>query len=397
MDSLSDKLNQRRMLLWQYRCLRMMGVAPYKYSNGRYYTHQVFRGLSIAVQITLAALVLGFNFCPGQHENTNNTQLETPDVYASIKNYWACGAHVVLIVVVWHFLTSSKEVVIIVRTIMKIKTTVLPISWPPYAMVIICCLDLSFAFYKHYQEHVNKLYFVLSFLVAHFIFIAYVLISIFLFTIMEIVTSDIEYFVKSLCSIKFTSMRCMSNSNVRPINGTIHETDKMTKRFGIIDGNSMYNKIQSKAKKGFGQNTESSMPHKFGDTIEFCLIAELDIVRKVLIQLRHTVSRVHKAFSVAALGVVIYEQVDLFFLILYGMFENTTSDSVGRAIFFSLPAAFQLWLVLNSQTAYVKMCEESKHRVRKLAAEVGRMGPQFSQEAWQIRSIHAELKRMPRF
>ncbi|KAA0192637.1 Gustatory receptor 66, partial [Hyalella azteca] len=378
--------DQRTLLLWQFRLLRMIETAPYKFFNAKYVTSHVYTGLSAALQISMTIITFASIFPIGKPASS--------DVYDVVRKYWGPIEKIVTTTIMWHFLASAKPMVIIINNLMRTKSLRMPVSVFVHLMIFMLIVDLGYSFRTRYEEPGDKIVNIFNFIIGHTNFLA-TSVGLFLHTVMKIVTFEIDNSIKTFCSIKFSNLNTIKNDSLfravkifqsKKVDQTSKFSHDIKEPSTIID-----------TKPSPCHESEDIAMSSTAREFEISAIKNIDNIRKELMKLRHTVRRVHKAFSVAALEVLTYEQVELLFLILYGMYEENSTSSAWQAVLFTLPAAFTLCLVLNSQTEYRNVCEEGVHRVKKLKTEVGRMGPRHAHKVWQLRGIQAELERMPRF
>ncbi|KAA0203421.1 Gustatory receptor 46 [Hyalella azteca] len=123
----------------------------------------------------------------------------------------------------------------------------------------------------------------------------------------------------------------------------------------------------------------------------------LATVRIRVMKIRRVVKDTQKAFSGVVLGAIVFDQYELVLAVLFALVDTRSHNTTLNAVFFTFPTILQLYLILDCQTEYLKVCEERVQRVRKLTAAAGRLEQQKSEMVWQLRGIKAELKSMPRF
>ncbi|KAA0185372.1 Gustatory receptor 72 [Hyalella azteca] len=383
-------MDQRTLLKFLLRLLRILGTIPYQLSNDKFVISQVYMGLSVATQLLRTIFYGLFNFPSAEMTSSN--------FYVTVLKFWPPVLSAVLMTVIWIFLAHTRVVMIIIKNVMNSNTQYIPVGISTYSMVAIFILDFIIAFHSGFSWPGDKVLMVFRFINNHTGFLALVSVTLLLHTAMNIVTSEINNLQRTLFLRRFSKCYRESKIVVRSASKIFPKTDKFktTSLFPTLDLAMTTTENEVSTIKVAEKVLMSSRPNEF-EKPEASATSRLENVRKELKTLRQTVSCTHKSFSAVALGVLVYEQLELLALALHGMYGDTKSCSAWQALFFSLKAVYQLCFIVDSQTDYRTACEEGVHRVKRLIAEVERLGPKHADEVWQLRGIQAELERMPRF
>ncbi|KAA0185369.1 Gustatory receptor 55, partial [Hyalella azteca] len=330
------KMDQRTLLKFLLRLLTILGVIPYQLCNDKFVISQVYMGLSVATQL-LRAIFYGLSKFP-------SAEMASSNFYVAVMKFWPPVVSVVLMTVMWILLTHTRVVLIIVHNLTNSNTQYIPVGISTYSMVVLFILDFIIAIHVVFSLPGDEVLRAFHFINNHTGFLAFISVTLLLHKAMNIVTSEINNLLNMLRLRPFSK-----RSRERKI--VEHSASKTTSQLPTLDLALTTKENEVNTKKVVEKVLMSSRPNGF-EKPETSATSRLENVRKELKTLRQTVSCTHKSFSAAALGVLVYEQVELLALALHGMYGDTKSGSVWQALFFSLPAVYQLWLVVDSQTDY---------------------------------------------
>ncbi|KAA0203423.1 Gustatory receptor 42 [Hyalella azteca] len=339
------KYGMQRMLLWSFLILRSLGLAPYVNVNGRCKKSQVYMGIGIAIQTVVFS-----SAAYGLIEMINIFPVMKSEVYTMALWLYAPFYNGMMMLVSFHFITSSAHVVRIVRYLNGSSTSPKSVSKSQYilaALIVIttCQLLYSAAMSKYASKKLMHSLLVTS--GQTLIQLCYLGLPFILYSLMKLLAVELR---------QSTSLFLIQKHN----------------RF-------------SDTHKYLAKRTEE--------------LAEPDLanVRISVMKIRRAAIATHKAFSGVVLGAIVFGQYQVVLAVLFALLNRSRGNSAVTALFFTFPTALQLYLLLDSQTEYLKVCEERVKRVRKLTAAAGQMGPQNWKAVWQLHAIKAELKSMPRF
>ncbi|KAA0203422.1 Gustatory receptor 4, partial [Hyalella azteca] len=333
----------KSMLLWSLRLMRALGLAPYKCNNGNCVKSQVRLGFSISMQnlifISVACRIT---------DVVNGYSKNKSDVYFMIRDLYGLFYYGMMMLISFHFLTSSAHVVRIVRYLNDSSTSPKSVSRSQYIsaglIVITVCQQIYRSSMDHYAVSMSK--FILG-CASNLIYISYLGLPFIFHSLIKLFTLDLRQSTSHIIYWK---------------NNTCFEAQQ----------------FQDDANEDFVER-------------------DLANIWINLIRIRRVITETQKAFSGVVLGVIAIDQYQLVLAVLFASYDTISQNSVISSLFYTFPTALQLYLILDSQTEYLKVCEEGVKRVTRLTAAAGCTGTQNWKTVWQLRGIKAGLKSMPRF
>ncbi|KAA0185370.1 Gustatory receptor 54, partial [Hyalella azteca] len=218
-------------------------------------------------------------------------------IYESLKMCWDPVISSVTALVSWHVLISSTKLLKIVRAFNQHKLIPLSLRWSGIIFVITQLMVSCGAAYVNYAllgPTLQLIIYLFRLLIARFTSIILVLI---LDIIMKILAADLKHILASSLSPE-----CFK----------------------------------------FDRKEDSRKPFSW----------DLEKVKKQLMLLCKTVNLVQQTFPLVAFGFLACEQLNIVLVVLYAMYESFFHISVPFC--FSVSSVAALWLITDSQTAYVR-------------------------------------------
>ncbi|KAA0184314.1 Gustatory receptor 74a [Hyalella azteca] len=341
----------KKWMIWQFRFLRILGLAPFAWVNGKYRTSQVYLGFSVSLQIFLT--ILSMSEIIKSFYNASHPQLlsSSSNIYNVIQITWGPAHHFFTMIIAWHFLLSRNRVLKIVQFFRSSSCSLLAVDYSQHLLALLIAIitgytadstfQLSGCYEKSRTDNISCILYVVGWCVKF-----------------------VSGLVLSFCFN--SSMKTLSLELKNVVVKIVHESHPV--------------KYQLSAMK-IADVIPSSLPE----------------MKKKVAVMRRTIYNIHHSFSVVAFGILAYEQLEMVLVVLHAIFFAHSKVPHVQTFLITVAASVPLWLVLDSQTAYIKTCEDGIHRVKKLIAEVGLKGSEHVQEVWHLRGIQAELERMPRF
>ncbi|KAA0192636.1 Gustatory receptor 51, partial [Hyalella azteca] len=355
-------ISQKTMFVWLLGYLRLLGHAPYVYVDGKYRRSQIYHALSVLWKVISSAQTLVTILAIPKFSSS--------EFFDSLSRYWDPAMCLVYVIFSWHFLLSSSQFVRLVRNLNRFNNS----NSPSVDLVTLLIIGVEWIALGHaIESKIREVKANLLNLLPAINFCAFYImnfnLALLLSTIMKLFTSQL----KNIADSQLISIFTKDNESSHP--SAYQERNILGSKSG---GSAMW---KSTPDSPMGENSPHSKNY-------------LDQVRKNLISCNQTVRLIHSQFSVVGFGLLAAVQIHLVMLALHAMYHESNA-SFWTTFLFVAPAAGKLWLIVDSQTGFVKECEEGVHRVKIHIAEVGRSGPKNAEKVWQLRGIQAEL--MPRF
>ncbi|KAA0184311.1 Gustatory receptor 61 [Hyalella azteca] len=248
---------------------------------------------------------------------------------------WIIAVVILDMIISWHFLASSTVLLRMIRTLNRSRIPTIPLDKFTLSMIAATLIASFYFFFEELllNETNND-------------------------TVYESVFGAVVFFTYMNCSLLLMSIMKIFSSNIMHTLDALSSTSIPMLEFTPSDHRKSYSTI-----------------------------------RKQITGFQRLAKDIHECFSVVVFGILAFEQLEMGLLVLQCIYLTLTP--IKNSFIFYVPVALNVWAILDSQTQYINACEEGVHRAKKLIADVGHMGPE--QEVWQLRGIHAELKRMPRF
>ncbi|KAA0186143.1 Gustatory receptor 47 [Hyalella azteca] len=359
--------DQKRLFLWLLLYLRILGLAPFVDVEGKCKKSFVYQGLSSSIHTISSVLTLAFILSRLRSSNS--------EIYEYLYNYWDQSLGIIMVTCSWHFLMSSTKLLSIVRFLNRSKASPLPVDWITYVIIGVNVIALVYASIENINLGERYSFNLVSIVNLGALFSLNFFLALFLSIVMKLFTCELA----NLTDARLTSTSSSFENTVKYIYPC--ETLNERKTRYCEDNNATRSEIVPESKKMKSVKESNSL---------------LYLIKKKLISCNRTAGLIHSLFSVVVFALLAYEQVNMVLLVLYALYDSSPSH-FWSLLFFTVPSALKLWLILDSQSGYIKVCQEGVHRVKRLIAEVGGLGPRYEQEVWQLRGILAELERMPRF
>ncbi|KAA0184338.1 Gustatory receptor 48 [Hyalella azteca] len=368
MMTLTHKIlgDQKRLFLWLLRYLRILGLAPFVDVEGNCKKSFVYQGLSSSIHTISSALTLVFLLTKPASSSS--------EIYEYLNNYWDQALSIVMVTCSWHFLMSSTKLLSIVRFLNRSKASPLPVDWITYVIIGVNVITLVYA--PIYNINMGEKFSFNLVLIANLsaLFSLNFFLALFLSIVMKLFTCELA----NLTDARLTSASPSSENTVKDIYPCENLNERKT-RFRE-DNNATRCQTIPEWKKMISVKKPNSLYR----------------IKKKLISCNRTAGLIHSQFSVVILALLAYQQLNMVLLVLYALYDSSPTH-FWSLLLFTVPSALKLWLILDSQSGYIEVCQEGVHRAKTLIAEVGGLGPRYAQVVWQLRGILAELERMPRF
>ncbi|KAA0203762.1 Gustatory receptor 83, partial [Hyalella azteca] len=340
--------NIPRLLKWEFNFLRLLGLAPYGYSNGKYFLSQTQVGFTIVLNIAYAVLACWLIF-PFPKRND--------DIFESIDVLWGPFFFAIMLTLRWiHILSASKNIVKLLRLLRCNTTTPQKLGARIPMLGVIVLMPLSYNIYtlsaennrnilKDVRTTRGMLEVSLSVIVSYFNYFPYFALVITLNTLMGEMTADLNQ-----------------------INRVLYTYGKMghmiTERHVI----SLRNEFSERG----------------GSASDYWKQTSMEDVKRGIIKIRRAVVLIQKIFSFTVFAVLAFEQLEIMMITLNGerLIRRISKPQHVYGLRCHYSACF---------------CADGVYCAKKRQADIACMGPRYKKMVWQLRGIQVELERMPRF
>ncbi|KAA0186868.1 Gustatory receptor 49, partial [Hyalella azteca] len=334
--------DQKRLFLWLLRYLRILGLAPFADVEGKCKKYFVYQGLSFSIHTISSVLTVAFLLMKPASPNS--------EIYEYLYNYWDRSLGIVMVTCSWHFIMTSTKFLSIVRFLNRSKASPLPVDWITYGIIGVNVISLVYA--PIYNINTGDKFSSNLLLIGNLeaLLSLNLFIALFLSIVMKLFTCELA----TLTDAMLTSTSSSFEYTVKDI---IYSSETLNERkIRICEDNATRFEIVPESRKMRSVKKPNSLYR----------------IKKKLISCNRTAGLIHSQFSVVIFALLAYEQVNMVVLVLYALYDSSPTH-FWSLLFFTVPSALKLWLILDSQSGYIKV------------------------EVWQLRGILAELERMPRF